>query len=151
MLNLLARAKQHDFNRMSSDGSLSQLGLTSNLQLFKTFCIPLFCLNENPVHGYYLANLFLIVKILFLINSSLQLFFLNTLLTKNSAFYGLEVIENFRRGEYVVGTKIFPLSVYCDFNIMKIGQPTVYTVGGSHSLVVSVLKFSSRRCNAYFR
>jgi hypothetical protein len=128
MLNLLARAKQHDFNRMSSDGSLNQIGLNSNIHIFKTFFIPLLCLNENPVHGYYLANLFLIVKILFLINSSLQLFFLNTLLTKNSIFYGLEVLENFRRGEYVVGTKIFPLSVYCDFNIMKIGQPTVYTV-----------------------
>jgi hypothetical protein len=128
MLNLLARAKQHDFNRMSSDRSLNQIGLNSNIHIFKTFCIPLLCLNENPVHGYYLANLFLIVKILFLINSSLQLIFLNTLLTKNSIFYGLEVIENFRRGEYIVGTKIFPLSVYCDFNILKIGQPTVYTV-----------------------
>ena len=46
----------------------------------------------------------------------------------NSIFYGLEVIDNFRRGEYVVGSRIFPLSVYCDFNIIKIGQPTVYTV-----------------------
>ncbi len=128
MLNLLARAKKHDFNRMSSNGSLNQIGLNSNIQFFRTFCLPLLCLNENPIHGYYLANLFLIVKILFLLNSSLQLFFLNTLLTKNSIFYGLEVIENFRRGEYVVGTKIFPLSVYCDFNILKIGQPTVYTV-----------------------
>jgi hypothetical protein len=128
MLNLLARAKQHDFNRMLSNGSLNQTSLTSNFHCFKTFCIPLICLNENPFHGYYLANLFLIVKILFLINSSLQLVFLNTLLTKNSIFYGLEVLENFRRGEYVVGSRIFPLSVYCDFNIIKIGQPTVYTV-----------------------
>jgi hypothetical protein len=128
MLNLLARAKQHDFNRMPSSGSLNQSGLTSNIHFFKTFCIPLICLNENPFHGYYLANLFLIVKILFLINSLLQLIFLNTLLTKNSIFYGLEVIENFRRGEYVVGSRIFPLSVYCDFNIIKIGQPTIYTV-----------------------
>ena len=65
---------------------------------------------------------FLLFKILFLINSSLQLVFLNTLLTKNSVFYGLEVLDNFRRGEYIVGSRIFPLSVYCDFNIIKIGS-----------------------------
>src|SRR5690606_19540953 len=84
--------------------------------------------NANSFQGYYLANLFLIVKILFLINSSLQLFFLNTLLTKNSIFYGFEVVENFLRGDYIIGSKIFPLNVYCDFNIIKIGQPTLYTV-----------------------
>jgi hypothetical protein len=128
MLNLLARAKQHDFNRMSSTGSSNRTSLISNMHFLKTFCIPLIFLNENPFHGYYLANLFLIVKILFLINSLLQLIVLNTLLTKNSIFYGLEVIDNFRRGEYVVGSRIFPLSVYCDFHIMKIGQPTIYTV-----------------------
>ncbi|CAM4758777.1 unnamed protein product [Rotaria magnacalcarata] len=128
MLNLLARAKQHDYNRISTIGSVDKSGFTSNMQFFKTFCIPFLLLNENPFHGYYLANLFLIVKILFLINSSLQLFLLNALLTKNSILYGVEVIENFRRGEYIVGSRIFPLSVYCDFNIIKIGQPTVYTV-----------------------
>jgi hypothetical protein len=128
MLDLLARAKQHDFDRMSSTNSLHKSGLTSNIHLFKTFCISCLFFNENPFHGYYLANLFLIVKILFLINSSLQLVFLNTLLTKNSIFYGLEVIENFYRGEYIVGSRIFPISVYCDFNIIKIGQPTLYTV-----------------------
>ncbi|CAF4841407.1 unnamed protein product, partial [Rotaria sp. Silwood1] len=128
MLNLLARAKQHDFNRISTNDNINKNGLTSNIQFLKTFCIPFLFLNENPFHGYYLVNLFLIVKILFLLNSSLQLFFLNTLLTKNSIFYGYEVIENFRRGEYIVGSKIFPLNVYCDFNIIKIGQPTLYTV-----------------------
>jgi hypothetical protein len=125
MLDLLARAKQHDFDRMSSTNSLHKTGLKSNIHLFKTFCISCLFFNENP---YYLANLFLIVKILFLINSSLQLVFLNTLLTKNSMFYGLEVMENFYRGEYIVGSRIFPISVYCDFNIIKIGQPTLYTV-----------------------
>jgi len=135
MLNLLARAKQHDFNRMTSNdsngSSNSNNFLSKNSFTFKflnLFCIPLIFFNANSFHGYYLANLFLIVKILFLINSSLQLFFLNTLLTKNSIFYGLEVFDNFIRGEYVVGTRIFPLSVYCDFNIVKIGQPTLYTV-----------------------
>jgi hypothetical protein len=126
MLNLLARAKQHDFNRMTSNdpnGSSNSNSFTSNrsflFRILNIFCIPLIFFN---------ASSFLIVKLLFLINSSLQLFFLNTLLTKNSIFYGLEVFENFLRGEYVVGTRIFPLSVYCDFNIVKIGQPTLYTV-----------------------
>ena len=135
MLNLLARIKQHDFNRMTSNettGSINGNGLTSNrsifFRLFNMFCIPIVLINGNIFHGYYLANLFVMVKILFLINSSLQLFFLNALLTKNSVLYGFEVLENFFRGEYVIGTKIFPLSVYCDFNIMKIGQPTLYTV-----------------------
>jgi len=128
MLHLLARAKKHDFDRFSSTNTLSQSNFTANMYLLKTFCIPFFCLNENPFHGYYLANLFLIVKILFLMNSILQLFFLNALLTKNSIFYGLEVLNNFLKGEYIVGSRIFPLNVYCDFHIMKIGQPTVYTV-----------------------
>lgn len=128
MLNLLARAKHHDFNKISSTTSLNRKNLTSNFLLFKSIFIPFCCLNENPFHGFYLANLFLIVKFLFLLNSSLQLIFLNALLTKNSMFYGLEVLENFYRGEYIIGSKIFPLNVYCDFNIMKIGQPTIYTV-----------------------
>jgi hypothetical protein len=135
MLNLLARAKQHDFNRIPSNN------LTSNIHFFKTFCIPFICLNENPFPGYYLANLFLVVKILFLINSSLQLVFLNTLLTKNSIFYGLEVLDNFRRGEYIVGSRIFPLSVYCDFNIIKIGQPTVYTVMKNDIVILKIYLF----------
>ena len=141
MLSLLSRAKKHDFNRLSSINSSNQLNLTTNLYFFKTFCIPLICLNENPFHGYYLVNLFLIVKILFLINSSLQLIFLNTLLTKNSIFYGLEVIDNFRRGEYIVGSRIFPLSVYCDFNIIRIGQPTLYTVKANNYFILSIIKY----------
>ncbi|CAF0901433.1 unnamed protein product [Rotaria sordida] len=132
MLNLLARSKQYDFNRMTSNGTKNSKNLSSNrsniYQFLNIFCIPFIFYNTSSFRGYYLVNLFLIVKILFLINSSLQLFFLNTLLTKNSIFYGLEVLENFRRGEYVIGTKIFPLSVYCDFNVVKIGQPTLYTV-----------------------
>jgi innexin len=137
MLNLLARAKQHDFNRMTSDSTQNASSNTNDFfsnrsamfKFFNLFCIPLIFINGNAFHGYYLANLFLVVKILFLLNSSVQLFLLNALLTKNSILYGLEVLENFRQGEYVVGTRIFPLNVYCDFNIMKIGQPTVYTVG----------------------
>ncbi|KAG0418172.1 Innexin eat-5 [Dictyocoela muelleri] len=97
-------------------------------KILNIFCIPLIFFNGSSSHGYYLANLFILVKILFLINSSLQLFLLNTLLTKNSILYGLEVLENFLQGEYVIGSRIFPLNVYCDFNIMKIGQPTLYTV-----------------------
>ena len=128
MLNLLARAKQHDFTRISSSNSLNTIGFASHFRLMKSFCFPLFCLDENPFHGFYLVNLFLIVKILFLLNSLLQLFFLNALLTKNSMFYGIEVLENIFRGEYLVGSRIFPLNVYCDFNVMKIGQPTIYTV-----------------------
>lgn len=152
MLNLLARAKQYDFNRMSSTGPVDKRGFLANFQLLKTLCIPLLFLNENPLHGYYLAHLFLIVKILFLLNSLLQLICLNALLTKNSALYGLEVIDNFRQGEYVVGSKIFPLNVYCDFNIIKIGQPTVYTVN-----IISQFKNSLFSCfvlclrsNAYY-
>jgi hypothetical protein len=132
MLNLLARTKQHDFNRMTSNDPLSSNSFTSSrsflFRILNIICVPLIFFNASSFQGYYLTNLFLIVKLLFLINSSLQLFFLNTLLTKNSIFYGLEVIENFLQGEYVVGTRIFPLSVYCDFNIVKIGQPTLYTV-----------------------
>ncbi|CAF1093730.1 unnamed protein product [Adineta steineri] len=128
MLHLLSRAKHHDYDRMTSTNTSNHTSFTANMHLLKTFCIPFIFLNENPFHGYYLANLFLIVKILFLINSLLQLVFLNTLLTKNSIFYGLEVLENFYRGEYIVGSRIFPISVYCDFNIIKIGQPTLYTV-----------------------
>lgn len=135
MLTLLARAKQHDFDRMTSNDnktSYNPNAVPSNrswaFHFLNMFCIPFIFYNTNPFHGYYLVNLFLIVKILFLINSSLQLFFLNALLTKNSILYGLEVVENFLKGEYVIGTKIFPLSVYCDFNIVKIGQPTLYTV-----------------------
>ena len=156
MLNLLARAKGHDFNRMTSDGtnnSLNSTHLSSNRSfLFRClhiFYIPFIFFNAHSFQGYYLANLFLIVKILFLVNSSLQLVFLNTLLTKNSIFYGLEVLENFRRGEYVIGTKIFPLSVYCDFNIIKIGQPTLYTV--SRSVFFSGKIADYFRFNVYYQ
>ena len=125
MLNLLTRSKQHNFSRMTLNNVHDSLNSSLNRSFIFKF---LNVFNLNPFHGYYLANLFLIVKILFLINSSLQLFFLNILLTKNSIVYGLEVLKNLFRGEYVIGTRIFPLSVYCDFNIVRIGQPTLYTV-----------------------
>lgn len=135
MLNLLARAKQHDFDRMTSEDpgqSSNGVALLSNrsslFRIINIICAPWILCTGSSYRGSYLSNLFLTVKILFLINSSLQLFFLNAMLTKNSAVYGLEVIDNFRRGEYVIGSRIFPLNVYCDFNIMKLGQPTLYTV-----------------------
>ncbi|CAF1677741.1 unnamed protein product, partial [Adineta ricciae] len=98
MLNLLARSQQHDFNRMTTNepsGALTATNLAAHnssvLKFFHIFCMPFIFATGNTTHGYYLANLFVLVKILFLINSSLQLFFLNTLLTKNSVLYGLEV------------------------------------------------------------
>lgn len=135
VLSFLSHSRQHDFNRMTANetkGPLNSNNLLPNrssaFSFLNILCIPFLFFNAHYFHGYYLVNLFLMVKILFLINSALQLFFLNTLLTKNSIIYGLEVLDNFRRGEYVIGTKVFPLSVYCDFNIVKIGQPTFYTV-----------------------
>ncbi|CAF0962028.1 unnamed protein product [Didymodactylos carnosus] len=125
MLIMLAKAKYYDFNRSNQQPKTS---FNHIIKSFNIFCLPFFFLNENIFHGYYLTNLFLIVKLLFLLNSTLQLFLLNTLLTKNALFYGVEVIDNFLRGEYVVGSKIFPLTVYCDFSISKVGHPTLYTV-----------------------
>ena len=159
MLNLLARVKQHDFNRMTSgDRGQSSTGvalLSTRSFLFRAlsvFCIPWILCSGDSFHGYYLSNLFLTVKILFLINSSLQLFLLNALLTKNYVLYGLEVLENFLRGEYVIGTRIFPLSVYCDFTIMKIGQPTLYTVGFEWNFILlNVINYRLSRFNAYCR
>ncbi|CAF4533087.1 unnamed protein product, partial [Didymodactylos carnosus] len=69
MLTILAKAKYYDFNRTNIQ---SKTSFNHILKSFNIFCLPLFFFNENFFHGYYLANLFLIVKILFLLNSMLQ-------------------------------------------------------------------------------
>ena len=76
----------------------------------------------------YLVLLFTFVKLLFLINSVVQIFLLNAFLGNEYHLFGFEVIVKFLRGLDWGESKRFPRVTLCDFHIREVGIVHRYTV-----------------------
>jgi hypothetical protein len=76
----------------------------------------------------YLVLLFTFVKLLFLINSLVQIFLLNAFLGNEYHLFGFEVIVKFLRGLDWGESKRFPRVTLCDFHIREVGIVHRYTV-----------------------
>jgi len=76
----------------------------------------------------YIVILFTLVKFLFLFNSFVQIFLLNTFLGNDYHLFGLEVLDKFLRGLDWGESKRFPRVTLCDFHIREIGIIHRYTV-----------------------
>lgn len=76
----------------------------------------------------YIFLLFTLVKFLFLLNSLIQIFLLNTFLGNDYHLYGFEVFSKFVQGENWFESKRFPRVTLCDFHIREIGIVHRYTV-----------------------
>ena len=76
----------------------------------------------------FIVLLFTFVKLLFLINSLVQIFLLNAFLGNDYHLFGFEVIDKFARGLDWGESKRFPRVTLCDFHIREIGIVHRYTV-----------------------
>jgi len=76
----------------------------------------------------YMVLLFTFVKLLFLINSIVQIFLLNAFLGNEYHLFGFEVIGKFIRGLDWGESKRFPRVTLCDFHIREVGIVHRYTV-----------------------
>ena len=76
----------------------------------------------------FIVLLFTLVKLLFLINSLVQIFLLNAFLGNDYHLFGFEVIDKFARGLDWGESKRFPRVTLCDFHIREIGIVHRYTV-----------------------
>jgi hypothetical protein len=76
----------------------------------------------------YIVLLFTFVKLLFLINSVVQIFLLNAFLGNEYHLFGFEVITKFIRGLDWGESKRFPRVTLCDFHIREVGIVHRYTV-----------------------
>ena len=76
----------------------------------------------------YIVLLFTFVKLLFLINSLMQMFLLNAFLGNEYYLFGIEVIRKFIQGLDWSESKRFPRVTLCDFQIREIGILHRYTV-----------------------
>ena len=76
----------------------------------------------------YFLRLFTFVKLLFLINSIVQMFLLNAFLGNEYHLFGAEVLVKFIRGLDWGESKRFPRVTLCDFHIREVGIVHRYTV-----------------------
>ncbi|CAF1122866.1 unnamed protein product [Rotaria sp. Silwood1] len=76
----------------------------------------------------FIVLLFTFVKFLFLFNSLVQIFLLNSFLGNDYHLFGFEVITKFIRGLDWGESKRFPRVTLCDFHIREIGIIHRYTV-----------------------
>ena len=76
----------------------------------------------------YIVLLFTFVKLLFLVNSLVQIFLLNAFLGNEYHLFGFEVIGKFIRGLDWGESKRFPRVTLCDFHIREVGIVHRYTV-----------------------
>ena len=86
------------------------------------------CITKGKRYGNYLLALFVFVKLLYSLNSIIQLFMLNHFLGNDFLVLGLEVISKIWNGEDWAQLNRFPRVTMCDFRIREVGIVHRYTV-----------------------
>lgn len=86
------------------------------------------CLICGNRQGNYLLTLYLITKVLYLVNLFSQLFMLNAFLGSDYHLYGFEVLRDLFTGRNLKPSIRFPLTTLCDFQIHAIGNTHNHTV-----------------------
>ncbi|KAG5445726.1 Innexin unc-7 [Clonorchis sinensis] len=76
----------------------------------------------SPRSGSYLAGLYLIVKGLYVINSTGQLFLVSRFLGQPTVFYGFYMLLDLVHGDMWYETGKFPRVTFCDFDMRRMGS-----------------------------
>jgi len=79
-------------------------------------------------HGNYLVSLYLLVKLLHLVNVVGQLFVLNAFLGQSFHLYGIDVLRSLVAGDDLTTSPRFPRVTMCDFKIRRLGNVQRYSV-----------------------
>lgn len=91
--------------------------------LTRTCCV---CCGRR--HGNYLVGLYILTKLLFIINLIGQLFLLDAFLGQNFHLYGIEVLNAVRHGVDWTESPRFPRITMCDFKVRRLGNVQRYSV-----------------------
>ena len=94
----------------------------------------MFCIFTSKKYSNFLIDLFVFVKILYTVNSFVQLFFLNHFLRDKSFFLGFEIASKIWRRDYSSLLKPFPSDILCDFS------------NYDHEYVVNIFAFYIELC-----
>ena len=86
------------------------------------------CVTKGKRFGNYLLALFVFVKLLYTLNSLMQLFVLNHFLGNDYLLLGVEVFGKIWFGDDWTQLKRFPRVTMCDFRIREVGIVHRYTV-----------------------
>jgi hypothetical protein len=86
------------------------------------------CITKGKRYGNYLLALFVFVKLMYTINSFMQLFILNHFLGNDFLVLGIEVLNKIWNGDDWTQLKRFPRVTMCDFRIREVGIVHRYTV-----------------------
>jgi hypothetical protein len=99
-----------------------------NIHRKNRFIRSLFCTSGKRL-GNYLHLIELIVKILYLINSLIQLILIHIILGQSGWFYGFDVWYNiFIKNSVLTDSPYFPRVTLCDLRIREVGNLHQYTV-----------------------
>lgn len=72
--------------------------------------------------GYYITTLYVLIKLLYILNVVGQFFLLNNFMGKNYNLYGFEVIRDLVQGRDFWESPRFPRVTMCDFVIRNLGE-----------------------------
>ena len=86
------------------------------------------CFMSGRRQGNYLISLYLVTKVLFIINVISQLFVLNSFLGTDYNFYGINVLRELFAGEDWTQSERFPRVTMCDLKVRRLGNVQRYTV-----------------------
>ena len=84
-------------------------------------------LNIGRHYGNYFLSWLILVRILFFINASGQLLFINAFIGNEFSVYAYEVLSKFLNGEEYFGTPRFPFVTLCDVEIRRFFTTYRYT------------------------
>ena len=87
-----------------------------------------FCVMSGRRQGNYLITLYLVTKVLFIVNVLSQLFVLDRFMGIDYHMYGINVIGEFLRGANWSQSERFPRVTMCDLKVRRLGNVQRYTV-----------------------
>jgi hypothetical protein len=91
-------------------------------------CRTLFCTTGKRL-GNYLRSIYVMVKLLYLINSFLQLLLIHIILGQPGWFYGIDIwYRIFIQNSVLTDSPYFPRITLCDLRIREVGNLHRYTV-----------------------
>lgn len=89
-----------------------------------------------PYSATYVTNIYILVKLLYLINAGLQFILLNAFLeTDKYSFYGLGALKDILSQSPWETSGIFPRVTLCDFEVREMGNIVPWT--GTNKSVIS--------------
>lgn len=122
------RMKHKCFNCRYADSHRNYSG--SMTLSIKDCCSRIFCFMCGRRRGNYLVTLYIIVKILYILNIVGQIFVLGEFLGFNYFSYGIQFFKSLAYGESeeMVIVPAFPRVTMCDFRVRVLGNVQRYTV-----------------------